>query len=142
MVQSPKSPMGSSNALNNDNQNIKVAVRVRDVLKPSSLKLGENNLAITDKKSTKDFAFDKVFHKEDTSEIYTTLLQPMVSKSLDGFNSSIFAYGQTSGKYHLEIQLSNSRENVHDARCQRRWAYFSDYFAALRTSKERNWQIL
>jgi hypothetical protein len=48
----------------------------------------------------KDFTFDRVFNMEARqSEIYNKAARPIVDSLFEGFNGTIFAYGQTcSGK--------------------------------------------
>lgn len=44
---------------------------------------------------------DKVFDGQNTREIYDQVARQIIESSLDGFNGTIFAYGQTSsGKTH------------------------------------------
>ena len=54
------------------------------------------------KKTSKTFTFDKVFGMYSTQEeVFETMVRPMVDEALAGFNTTIFAYGQTgTGKTH------------------------------------------
>lgn len=49
-----------------------------------------------------DFNFDSVFDMASTQKsIYDVAARPIIDSVLDGFNGTIFAYGQTSsGKTH------------------------------------------
>jgi kinesin family protein 11 len=48
------------------------------------------------KKTTKAFAFDKVFGMYSTQEeVFEQMVRPIVDEALAGFNCTIFAYGQT-----------------------------------------------
>ncbi|KAI3646441.1 hypothetical protein MP228_009369 [Amoeboaphelidium protococcarum] len=50
--------------------------------------------------SAQQFMFDRVFHQENNAQVYSSV-QPLIKSCLDGFNDTIFAYGQTnSGKTH------------------------------------------
>ncbi|KAJ1882550.1 hypothetical protein LPJ71_010120, partial [Coemansia sp. S17] len=48
------------------------------------------------------FTFDKVFdQKDNTQTVYNDIVKEIVTSSMNGFNGTIFAYGQTSsGKTH------------------------------------------
>lgn len=48
------------------------------------------------------FAFDRVFHEDSTQkDVYTATTQPLINSILEGFNSTVFAYGATGcGKTH------------------------------------------
>ncbi|XP_061356772.1 kinesin-like protein KIN-14B isoform X2 [Gastrolobium bilobum] len=64
---------------------------------------GEESLS----NSKKDFEFDRVYGPHvGQAELFTDV-QPLVQSALDGYNVSIFAYGQThSGKTHTMVALS------------------------------------
>lgn len=53
-------------------------------------------------KQDTNFTFDRVFDMESTQkEVYDVAAKPIIDSVLDGFNGTIFAYGQTSsGKTH------------------------------------------
>ncbi|KAF4109057.1 kinesin heavy chain isoform X1 [Onychostoma macrolepis] len=68
---------------------------------------GEDTVVI----SGKPYIFDRVFPPNTTQEqVYDTCAKQIVKDVLDGYNGTIFAYGQTSsGKTHtMEGQLHNS----------------------------------
>ena len=49
------------------------------------------------------FTFDHVFNDEATQNtIYNDTVKPLVHSCLDGYNATVFAYGQT-GYFVLEI---------------------------------------
>ena len=50
----------------------------------------------------KEYIYDHVFGpKNNTKQVYEKLAKPLVEKSIEGFNGTVFAYGQTSsGKTH------------------------------------------
>ena len=72
--------------------------------------------------ASKTFSFDSVFSEHSTQrQIYDTCAAPVVSSVLDGYNGTIFAYGQTgAGKTHTSTYLS-----VHYASCQYIVVYIS-----------------
>ncbi|XP_065909022.1 uncharacterized protein [Dysidea avara] len=90
--------------------NIQVGIRVRPLLPKEKLNGETEQWAVTPTSITqKDsklvvtsscYAFNYVFNQEvETQTIYDTLVKPMVVSSLEGYNATIFAYGQTcSGK--------------------------------------------
>ncbi|XP_043828664.1 centromere-associated protein E [Dromiciops gliroides] len=49
---------------------------------------------------TRSFSFDRVFHSNDTTEkVYEEIAVPIICSAIQGYNGTIFAYGQTaSGK--------------------------------------------
>ena len=50
---------------------------------------------------TKKFNFDKVFNQYATQEeVYTSVVAPVVHEVLEGFNCTVFAYGQTGTGKH------------------------------------------
>ncbi|XP_041813994.1 centromere-associated protein E isoform X4 [Chelmon rostratus] len=52
---------------------------------------------IDDGNSTKSFSFDRVFTAEETTnQLYQDIAKPLVVSSVEGYNGTIFAYGQTS----------------------------------------------
>ena len=55
-----------------------------------------------DKKVTKSFTFDRVFGAYSTQqEVFNSVVRPMVGEVLEGYNSTLFAFGPTgTGKTH------------------------------------------
>uniref|UniRef100_A0A671W2N3 Centromere-associated protein E n=1 Tax=Sparus aurata TaxID=8175 RepID=A0A671W2N3_SPAAU len=52
---------------------------------------------IDDGNSNKSFSFDRVFAAEETTnQLYQGIAKPLVVSSVEGYNGTIFAYGQTS----------------------------------------------
>ena len=66
------------------------------------------------KKVTKSFNFDKVFGMYSTQEeVFEQMVRPIVQEALEGFNCTIFAYGQTgTGKTHTMEGDINSEEHA------------------------------
>ena len=96
---------------NNDEENITCYVRCRP-LNQRELELGANCIDISkDKKSItlknydNNYIYDKIFPAEtDQKTIFDEIGLPLVKKFLSGYNSTIFAYGQTgTGKTHTII---------------------------------------
>lgn len=101
-------------------ESIKVGIKLRPILSCDSVKENLWNLRANKIKSTNgkysipfgvfcefskifkftkilNFMLDTVYNEETTNEeIYENLAKPIVSKVIDGFNGTIFAYGQTS----------------------------------------------
>ena len=103
--------MSSNQNKNNDEENITCYVRCRP-LNQRELELGANCIDISkDKKSItlknydNNYVYDKIFPAEtDQKTIFNEIGLPLVKKFLSGYNSTIFAYGQTgTGKTHTII---------------------------------------
>ena len=102
---------GQNQNSNNDEENITCYVRCRP-LKESELELGANCLDISKDQKTiilnnseSVYTYDKIFPAEtDQKTIFSEIGLPLVKKFLSGYNSTIFAYGQTgTGKTHTII---------------------------------------
>ncbi|KAK2519916.1 hypothetical protein Q9233_011704 [Columba guinea] len=59
----------------------------------------ENN-TISEVNGTKVFSYDRIFHSSDnTQQLYESVAVPIIQSAVQGYNGTIFAYGQTaSGK--------------------------------------------
>uniref|UniRef100_A0A8B9H813 Kinesin-like protein n=1 Tax=Astyanax mexicanus TaxID=7994 RepID=A0A8B9H813_ASTMX len=73
---------------------------------------GEDTVVI----SSKPYVFDRVLQSNTTQEqVYNTCAQKIVKDVLDGYNGTIFAYGQTSsGKTHTMEFFFFFQGNLHD----------------------------
>jgi centromeric protein E len=70
------------------------------------LAIWQNTCIFNDKSNFLDNVFDE---NASTEDIYESLAKPIVSKVLEGFNGTIFAYGQTaSGKTHCMVGNNDS----------------------------------
>ncbi|CAH6789042.1 Cenpe [Phodopus roborovskii] len=88
---------------------VAVCVRVRP-LNSREEELGEDahvywktdNNAIYQSDGGKSFNFDRVFHSDETTKnVYEEIAVPIINSAIQGYNGTIFAYGQTaSGKTH------------------------------------------
>ncbi|XP_034755782.1 centromere-associated protein E [Etheostoma cragini] len=103
---------------------VKVCVRVRPLIEREEKAASENAEPVqlfwkTDKKSiyqidngnsTKSFGFDRVFTSDETTnQLYQEIAKPLVVSSVEGYNGTIFAYGQTSsGKTFTMMGSSRS----------------------------------
>eukprot|EP00731_Ephydatia_muelleri_P015976 Em0009g400a len=94
---------------------IRVGVRVRPLLKRET-EAGQKNSwsvssnCITHRSSNpQSYCFDNVFHGDvKTSDIFATMALPIVRSVMEGFNGTIFVYGQTSsGKTHTMMGTSD-----------------------------------
>jgi centromeric protein E len=107
-----------------ESKNIYVGVRIRP---PNALELSlqggiiweaesANTVVETPEVSTKSgaegkrYTYDKVFGPSVTTlDIYKEVAEPVINASLDGYNGTIFAYGQTSsGKTHTLMGSAES----------------------------------
>ncbi|XP_010215383.1 PREDICTED: centromere-associated protein E [Tinamus guttatus] len=96
---------------------VTVCVRVRPLIarenaledKPSLYWKSENN-TITEVNGTKVFNYDRVFHSSDnTQQLYQGVAVPIVQSAVQGYNGTIFAYGQTaSGKTYTMMGNDDS----------------------------------
>jgi len=87
-------------------QNIKVVLRCRPMtsteasrekraIKCVSDKHVEVNYGAMGKSAKKSFAFDGVYDEESTQEdVYESVVRPVVDEVLQGYNCTVFAYGQ------------------------------------------------
>ena len=80
-----------------------MAVRVKKVATSSNNQLwkcNKNQIWSNNNNNNKTYTFDKVFNpNEDTLTVYKELVSPIMDNFVQGFNATIFAYGQTaSGK--------------------------------------------
>ncbi|XP_015683746.1 centromere-associated protein E, partial [Protobothrops mucrosquamatus] len=59
---------------------------------------------------TRSFVFDRVFHSESsTKEVYQGVTAPIIKSAVQGYNGTIFAYGQTaSGKTYTILGTKDS----------------------------------
>ncbi|XP_021939166.1 kinesin-like protein Klp61F isoform X2 [Zootermopsis nevadensis] len=103
------------------NQNIQVFVRVRHLnsqektMKSLNIVECPNSREVIVKerpsdKITRTFAFDRVFGPNSRQiDVYMSVVHPIISEVLDGYNCTVFAYGQTgTGKtFTMEGEKSN-----------------------------------
>ncbi|XP_033070794.1 centromere-associated protein E isoform X6 [Trachypithecus francoisi] len=106
---------------------VAVCVRVRP-LNSREESLGEtaqvywktDNNAIYQVDGSKSFNFDRVFHgNETTKNVYEEIAAPIIDSAIQGYNGTIFAYGQTaSGKTYTmmgsEDHLGVTPRAIHD----------------------------
>jgi len=67
------------------------------------------------KSQRKTYTFDQVYNGDSLQEdVYNTTVKPIVDEVLDGFNCTVFAYGQTgTGKTHtMEGKLSSNKDET------------------------------
>ncbi|XP_059481232.1 kinesin-like protein KIF11-B [Neocloeon triangulifer] len=93
-------PMNEKERMERKNQNVVELKKDREVIVRD-----RTNLAMT-----KTFTFDKAFGPNSKQvDVYKAVAQPMISEVLEGYNCTIFAYGQTgTGKtFTMEGERSN-----------------------------------
>ncbi|KAI8853661.1 P-loop containing nucleoside triphosphate hydrolase protein [Chytridium lagenaria] len=106
-----------STSLDVSDQAIKVAVRLRNVatlkkhdpsIELCINRVSPNTLTIQDPnnpKCPKTFNFDAVFAMEDDqSTLYNQIVEPLISRCLEGYNGCVFAYGQTAAGKSYTMQ--------------------------------------
>ncbi|KAM6120403.1 centromere-associated protein E [Pterocles gutturalis] len=96
---------------------VTVCVRVRPLIarendlgdKVSLYWKSENN-TISEVNGTKVFSYDRVFHSSDnTQQLYEGVAVPIIQSAVQGYNGTIFAYGQTaSGKTYTMMGNEDS----------------------------------
>jgi len=97
-------------------ENISVMVRVRPLnsLKNESEKcitVSENTITIDLKTETKQFSFDYVAGEFETQEkMFNIAGKPLADSCLEGYNATVFAYGQTSAGKTFTIQGPTSEQ--------------------------------
>ncbi|XP_060088631.1 centromere-associated protein E [Heteronotia binoei] len=97
---------------------VTVCVRVRPLIERENAELGSKEAIawksekcnISQVDGTKSFTFDRVFHSEEsTSEVYKEVADPIIKSAVQGYNGTIFAYGQTaSGKTYTMLGTKSS----------------------------------
>ncbi|XP_035181738.1 centromere-associated protein E [Oxyura jamaicensis] len=96
---------------------VTVCVRLRPLIaresaledKASLYWTSENN-TISEVNGTKVFSYDRVFHSSDnTQQLYDGVAVPIIQSAVQGYNGTIFAYGQTaSGKTYTMMGNEDS----------------------------------
>ncbi|XP_019187796.1 PREDICTED: kinesin-like protein KIN-7O isoform X2 [Ipomoea nil] len=95
-------------------ERIHVSVRARPLspeeAKTSPWRISDNSIFFSNPPSAK-FDFDKIFGEEcKTVDVYNARTKDIVSAAVQGFNGTVFAYGQTSsGKTHTMRGSSSER---------------------------------
>ncbi|KAF4794881.1 centromere protein E [Turdus rufiventris] len=96
---------------------VTVCVRVRPLIAREnalgdkvSLHWRSENNTVSDVNGTKIFSYDRVFHSSDnTQQLYDGVAVPIIQSAVQGYNGTIFAYGQTaSGKTYTMMGNENS----------------------------------
>ena len=61
------------------------------------------------------WTFDRVYSpKDDTRTVYATTVCPLIEATVSGFNSTIFAYGQTSSGKTFTMHGTGEEDGVGD----------------------------
>ena len=122
--QNTNSTIQANNPANNDEENITCYVRCRPLnsreleLNANCIEISKDKTSISLKNYDHNYTYDKIFPAEtDQKTIFQEIGLPLVKKFLSGYNSTIFAYGQTgTGKTHtiigpLESLFDDKNEN-------------------------------
>lgn len=101
-----------------DSESIRVAARIRPLLAREDSRrcaraLDEQTVQVTSRPGTAPSTFhtDICFDEASTQDDIWQFTQPLVASALDGFNATVFAYGQTgTGKTHtmLGVEMAES----------------------------------
>ncbi|XP_063774231.1 centromere-associated protein E isoform X2 [Pseudophryne corroboree] len=81
---------------------VKVCLRIRPIIQREQgdkvpLQWKVENSTVSQVDGTKSFTFDRVFDShETTAQVYQEVAVPIIRSALQGYNGTIFAYGQTS----------------------------------------------
>ncbi|NXB99334.1 CENPE protein, partial [Orthonyx spaldingii] len=96
---------------------VTVCVRVRPLIarenasgEKVSLHWRSENNTVSEVNGTKIFSYDRVFHSSDnTQQLYDGVAVPIIQSAVQGYNGTIFAYGQTaSGKTYTMMGNEDS----------------------------------
>jgi kinesin family protein 3/17 len=103
-----------------ENESVRVVVRSRP-LSDKEIKEGHSNIVAIDREAAsitiqgqnvppKTFTFDSAFdNKTSQLDIYNRIARPIVDSALNGYNGTIFAYGQTGTGKVLETCIFTIR---------------------------------
>ncbi|CAM0137963.1 unnamed protein product [Umbelopsis sp. WA50703] len=122
-------PTASTTISTSGEDTVKVTVRCRPPSKTEIAKNSEscwdidsehNRICLTDVwaakpgKVRKDFLYDNAFYGSDNSLLYEHSVRPIIQSTMDGYNGTVFAYGQTaSGKtYTMEYWSTEEEQGV------------------------------
>ena len=114
--------INNNNISNNDEENITCYVRCRPLnsreleLNANCIEISKDKKSITLKNNEHNYIYDKIFPAEtDQKTIFNEIGLPLLKKFLSGYNSTIFAYGQTgTGKTHTIIGPLESLFDEHN----------------------------
>ena len=104
--ETPLGPKSSSEAIT-----VGVRVRPNKEMEDNTLQIVNTQL-IVDNDEKKVFNFDRVFKPDVSQEkVFEDLVQCKVQKFLEGFSSTVFAYGQTGTGKTFSMGTNNSMDN-------------------------------
>lgn len=98
-------------------QNVRVVARVRPTNQKevsmggvNCVKYTKDTIEVTVENTPNNFNFDRIFGPESTQvEVFEETAVPLVQDVLDGYNATIFAYGQTgTGKVSSQSILHSA----------------------------------
>lgn len=88
---------------------------ISECAKPVHRKLSRTSVLIRTQKEREElnFTFDGVFDVDSTQQdIYETAGRPVITSLFDGFNGTIFAYGQTSSGKTYTMQGPSANDSA------------------------------
>ena len=93
---------------------------------------------------TKKFSFDRVFGPKSTQpDVYKTVVGPLIDQVMQGYNCTVFAYGQTgTGKTHtMEGQTGSNIPIEKDPQAGMIPRALNALFDNLRTAEATEWSV-
>eukprot|EP01065_Artemidia_motanka_P013914 TRINITY_DN17873_c0_g1_i1.p1 TRINITY_DN17873_c0_g1~~TRINITY_DN17873_c0_g1_i1.p1 ORF type:complete len:670 (+),score=231.21 TRINITY_DN17873_c0_g1_i1:179-2188(+) len=129
--------------------NIKVVLRARPLTQAErspAWALSSNNVVSLRQQATR-FAYDKVYGASSTTEQVYESVREIVTRAVEGYNGTIFAYGQTSsGKTYTMLGDDRGTTGVIPMALQQLWEHIEDdvavYKVLLTTVEVYNENIL
>ena len=110
--------MATRKASGSQRENVRVVCRIRPTNQKeissggnTCVKFNDTTVEVGVDDGSHTFSFDRIFGMESTQqEVFEYTAVPLVADVLNGYNATIFAYGQTgTGKTHT------MEGNIHDA---------------------------
>eukprot|EP00501_MAST-03F_sp_TOSAG23-6_P001017 GSMAST32.ASY1.ANO1.1057.1 assembled CDS len=93
--------------------NVKVVVRVRPLNDKEEISADSSRNESSEGTHTKRYKYDNVFGQYATQkEVYEQTVQPLVEEVLDGFNCTVFAYGQTGTGKTFTMEAKNAEYTI------------------------------
>ncbi|KAF9418553.1 hypothetical protein BGZ94_009672, partial [Podila epigama] len=140
----------SSNASPSKSENVTVTVRIRP-FSTSELKVAggvtqvwevedgssivyNDDYAVQNRKAAVDYAFDHALTGSDNELIYNTAVKNLVQSAMEGYNGTVFAYGQTSSGKTYTMSGTESQPGITPRAVE-------DVFKYIRENSEREFLL-
>lgn len=108
----------SSNNNNNNSESVKVTVRCRPPNKNehnNCWNLWEKNKILSNDPRLKKqhaYSFDNVLYGSDNHALYSSGVESLISQAMEGYNATVFAYGQTASGKTFTMTGTNTEPGV------------------------------